>query len=173
MAGKTCVAAYQPKGAASYAASKINLANPGTYNAYEGAAPSWNSATGWTFSWNEYLANGLSVSNGYTLLVRADFSMNNYYMNGPDSFRVSATSSGVKAVASNYIEVTCSRPILFGIGGNNLYADGAVVSSGLNGTGISGQFTMGHYNNLQAVAIYSDTLSAAEVATVSAAMAAL
>ena len=26
----SCIAAYQPKGAASYAASKVNLANPGT-----------------------------------------------------------------------------------------------------------------------------------------------
>ena len=48
--GKTCVAAYQPKGAASYAASKINLANPGTYNATEGVAPAWAAGTGWTFN---------------------------------------------------------------------------------------------------------------------------
>ncbi len=33
---ENCIAAYQPKGAASYAASKVNLANPGTYDAYEG-----------------------------------------------------------------------------------------------------------------------------------------
>ena len=32
--------AYQPKGAASLAASYFNLANPGTYNAAPGTAPS-------------------------------------------------------------------------------------------------------------------------------------
>jgi len=45
-----CLAAYQPKGAASYAASKVNLANPGTYNLSDGAAyPTWDAVNGWTF----------------------------------------------------------------------------------------------------------------------------
>jgi len=43
-----CKVAYQPKGAASYAASKVNLANPGNYDAAEGTAPSWATGTGWT-----------------------------------------------------------------------------------------------------------------------------
>lgn len=46
----SCVAAYQPKGAADYAASKVNLANPGTYNATDINAPDWATATGWYFS---------------------------------------------------------------------------------------------------------------------------
>src|SRR4030042_426783 len=46
-----CIAAYQPKGADSYAASKVNIANPGTYNLSDGAAfPTWAAATGWTFA---------------------------------------------------------------------------------------------------------------------------
>jgi len=44
-----CIAAYQPIGAADYATSKVNLANPGTYDAYEGTAPDWSAVTGWTF----------------------------------------------------------------------------------------------------------------------------
>lgn len=43
----TCVAAYQPKGAISYEDSKINLANPGTYNAYGGVNFGWNDHDGW------------------------------------------------------------------------------------------------------------------------------
>ena len=39
VAGRTCVVAYQPKGAATYAASLVNLANPGTYDAVEVDAP--------------------------------------------------------------------------------------------------------------------------------------
>ena len=39
VAGKTCVAAYEPLGAASLAASYVNLANPGTYDATPGTTP--------------------------------------------------------------------------------------------------------------------------------------
>jgi len=44
-----CIAAYQPKGAADYATSKVNLANSGTYDAYEGTAPDWDAVNGWDF----------------------------------------------------------------------------------------------------------------------------
>ena len=50
IAAADCIVAYQPKGAASYAASKVNLANPGTYNATDINAPDWATATGWYFS---------------------------------------------------------------------------------------------------------------------------
>jgi hypothetical protein len=60
-----CVAAYQPKGAADYADSKINLANPGTYNVTDGTAyPTWNTATGWTFNGStQYLDSGITPEN--------------------------------------------------------------------------------------------------------------
>lgn len=54
-----CIAAYQPKGAASYAASKINLANPGTYNATEGVAPAWAALTGWAGNGLAWLNTGI------------------------------------------------------------------------------------------------------------------
>jgi hypothetical protein len=44
-----CVAAYQAKGAADYATSKVNLANPGTHDLTDGVAPAFSDATGWTF----------------------------------------------------------------------------------------------------------------------------
>lgn len=44
-----CLAAYQPKGAASYAVSKVNLASPGTRNLSDGATPpNWDATNGWT-----------------------------------------------------------------------------------------------------------------------------
>ena len=47
--GLTVWGAYQAKGAASYAASLVNLSNPGTYNLTEtNGAVSWSSA-GWAF----------------------------------------------------------------------------------------------------------------------------
>lgn len=45
----SCVAAYQPKGAASYAASLVNLTGNSTYDATEVVAPTWASASGWEF----------------------------------------------------------------------------------------------------------------------------
>jgi hypothetical protein len=63
--GIAATVAYQAKGAASYSASKSNLANPGTYDAVEGDAPSWSSASGWTFNGSSnYLLIGNSF--GYT-----------------------------------------------------------------------------------------------------------
>jgi len=44
------VAAYQPKGAASLAASYVNLANPGTYDAAAGPTPATLAANGWSFA---------------------------------------------------------------------------------------------------------------------------
>jgi hypothetical protein len=44
-----CILALQPRGAASLANSYINLANPGTYDAAPGVAPTLD-ATGWTFN---------------------------------------------------------------------------------------------------------------------------
>ena len=44
-------AAWQPKGAASYASSKVNIVNPGTYDLVDGAAfPTWDAVNGWTFA---------------------------------------------------------------------------------------------------------------------------
>jgi hypothetical protein len=66
-----CIAAYQPVGASDYAASKVNLANPGTYDATEGTAPTWDNVNGWkqTISY-QYLKTGIMATNGYSLIVR-------------------------------------------------------------------------------------------------------
>lgn len=68
------VAVYRAKGATSYAASKINLVNPGTYDATNGAAfPTWATATGWTFNAAlvQYLETGIIHANcNYSLFVQ-------------------------------------------------------------------------------------------------------
>ena len=53
---------YQPKGAASLAASYINVVSPGTYDAAPGTAPSFATATGWTFA----AASLQYLTTGYT-----------------------------------------------------------------------------------------------------------
>ena len=76
IAAANCVAAYQPKGAASYEASKVNLNSPGTYDAVDGTAyPTWNATNGWMFnqSFLQYLTTGLIpivTSYNWSLMVR-------------------------------------------------------------------------------------------------------
>jgi len=54
--GAIPVFAFQPRGAFDYAISKINLVNPGTYDATDGANyPTWATDTGWYFATNKYL----------------------------------------------------------------------------------------------------------------------
>jgi len=65
----SCIAAYQPKGAASYAASLTDLSG-NSNDAYEGTTPSWNTATGWTSSNDAYLKTGISPDDGYSAIVR-------------------------------------------------------------------------------------------------------
>lgn len=77
-----CIAAYQPKGAASYAASKVNLANPGTYDATEGLAPDWDTTNGWDFighTTSRRLWTGITPENDQTwsMIIRFDDSLVN------------------------------------------------------------------------------------------------
>lgn len=94
-----CVAVYQPKGAASYAASKVNLVTPGTYDLSDGAAfPTWAFATGWTFNGaTQYLTvasalvsavplslvcrfNAVGVALGYALITICDFDSLHWFL---------------------------------------------------------------------------------------------
>lgn len=68
------VAAYEPLGAPDLASSYVNRANPGTYDAAPGVAPTFDAGTGWSFNGTtQYLTTGLvpDVSGqDWTLLVR-------------------------------------------------------------------------------------------------------
>jgi hypothetical protein len=71
VAGQTCVAAYQPIGAASLAASYVNLANPGVNNAAPGVAPTL-AAGGWSFATasSQYLNTLLLPDVGWSMVIR-------------------------------------------------------------------------------------------------------
>jgi len=58
IAAANCIAAYQPKGAASYAASLMDLSVTGN-DAYEGIAPTWDATNGWTFNGTYFLKTGI------------------------------------------------------------------------------------------------------------------
>ncbi len=194
VAGVTCVAAYQPKGAASLAASYINLANPGTYDAAPGVAPTWATATGWTFNGaTQYLLTGITPVNDQTWSMIAQVSNVTQTLFRPiagtvvllptRSFQLQAyrTSPGVLYGSGSYQivapNISAGNLCVAGTQGyRNGVANGAVINAV---AGTLAAITIGMTNieyyggNILALAIYSGTLSAPQVAAVSAAMAAL
>ena len=67
----SCILAYQAKGVASLAASKVDLSGNG-YNIDGGSDPSWNTSTGWEFNGSSHflLASGVPIYNGdFTLAI--------------------------------------------------------------------------------------------------------
>lgn len=68
IAGVTCIVAYQAIGAPSQALSYTNVANPGTYDAFAGSAPSWDAGVGWTFD-DTYLRTGLTPSSTSSMII--------------------------------------------------------------------------------------------------------
>jgi len=194
VSGQTCIAAYAPKGAANLAASYVNLANPGTYDAAPGTAPSFAAATGWTFVRTslQYLTTGITPANGYSIIAR--------FSNG------SVISGQVGQLAGCYSGNETSRlgimplyyfdgiPRMYYQHGGLFYTDGIMTSgvmaaagSGcyMNGTSVGTNSTsfstaasktvyIGAQNggpsptdyfsgDIQALAIYSTTLSASDV----------
>jgi len=203
VSGKTCVGAWQAKGAASQAASYTNLANPGTYNLTEGVAPTWDSTNGWIFNGTtQYLATGYAIGTSAIHTLIARFSGGDITTAG-----VSRVVSGSRLAGENrfyvaHYDSSQTGPIWGGGGylvtGAGGYANGVMCIAARDGyyngsyigttnnpyaggdnnldIWIGGVHTVGtgpYKGNIQAVAIYSDTLTAGQVATLSAAMAAL
>lgn len=197
--GETCVAAYQAKGAASLAASYVNLANPGTYDAAPGTAPTFDTATGWTFNGTtQYLTTGISPASNMSVAIRfssAVVSVGNKCIMGARG--VMGGGSGLifwivgSPITERYYDngsrVTVSGAVagaVLCIAGTKGYRDGIENATGLAGTATGPSMYIGATNNngtasfytnaqIQAAVIYSTTLDAAQVAQVSAAMAAL
>jgi hypothetical protein len=197
------VAVYQPKGAASYAASLVNLANPGTYNAVEGTAPTWDAGTGWTFdgSTQHLLISALvfPTTQTWTWLVRyQDWGTGTYngvwgfYFGSDGTREIGLNRAGVATETrfSNHGNYTHSQVAsgVVGAAGGTAYVNGASVRSITDKSGyppLGGDAPigarryadgriLGHSNvKVYAFAIYNNTLDATKVAAVSAAMAAL
>ena len=205
VAGKTCVAAYQPKGAASYAASKVNLANPGTYDATDGVAyPTWAAATGWTFNGtNQFLATGgiTHVSGAWSHIIRIANPVNTggdvYFYGGWEvpTENESRISCGIRWGTTRWLSiwgngastfVSADFPAVVGQANARLYingtdkgAAGGTISKTMDqlylvgARGFGSSASLFYAGDILAFAVYSQPLTAAEMATVSAAMAAL
>jgi hypothetical protein len=168
----------------------------GTYNAAPGTAPSFASATGWTFvaASSQYLTTGIIPASGWSMIVRYS----------------GATGSGTVIVGSrvtgnetrfrfqwndgtgvNYGSggsVTVAPPLAAGVlgvagqqGYRNGTADGGAISA-WSGTGVAvyigaqnldGAAQLFASVSIQALAIYNTTLTASQILAVSNAMAAL
>lgn len=195
VAGQTCVAAYQPIGAPSLAASYVNLANPGTYDAAEHIArPGFSAEIGWIFTeaaqildsgiqpgnnqlWSAIIRFTDSVAQspiGFSGTGESAFGINtntngrHYYLNGLAANVSGAVLNGVMCVAGR-------QGFLDGI------IDGGLISANtpnfLYTIALGGRFWNGDRDGgnvkIQAVAIYSTTLSASDVAALTARMQAL
>lgn len=195
-----CIAAYQPKGAASYAASKVNLANPGTYNVTPGSDPSWSAANGWEFSGTQWLDTGITPAGdqSWTCIVRFSSASGD---ERPLLCTVQDTDSHHYEIAANWSNAGVfvaysgkqrySSPALssgvLALAGRQCYLDGSTYMAKLDSATVSIATTI-HIadsyrrvampinfgdRNIQAVAVYNKTLSAIQIVTLTAAMNAL
>lgn len=197
-----CVAAYQAKGVTDYATSKVNLANPGTYNLTEGVSyPSWDTDDGWKRTdTDQYLKTGVIAVNGMALIARcSDVTYSNrnhcaggsiaygkgislmplsshphrsYWYGGVVWISGGAIASGVMAVTPNVNDLSQAQGYLNG----TLDATISIDSENFGGDEIcitNNAVDRSGTLNVQAAAIYSVPLTAGQVAALTAAMAAL
>lgn len=193
------VVAYQAVGALSLTDSLVNRANPGTFDAQVGNAPSFATATGWTFDGaTNYLETPVQPPNDQTWSMIVRFSGvtdnqnrviaslgqpggaprwfglrasldNRTYFNGGSLLKPVSTSNGIMAVA--------------GTSGyfNGVLEGGTVPSSpgsfdaltvfiGAQHDGIVNSATVHFKGQIQALAIYNSPLTSTQVAAITNAM---
>ena len=199
ISASACVAAYQPKGSTSLAASYTNLANPGTYDAAPGVAPTFATTTGWTFNGTtQYLTTNIPRQTyDSTLIVAFNSITNNGYVAGVANTPASGNSfalaprrslAGVWYIYGSASIIEVAPSLTAGVlcqAGNIGYRNGVAEATFALAVGVydapylGGQRTSGTSlfapiaGNITAAAIYNTTLSAAQVAAVSSAMGAL
>jgi len=188
------VAAYQPKGAVSLEASYVNLANPGTNDATVGVAPTLND--GWVFDGLTQYLIGPTPTNGgafaryempsarWVIVFGSDYGSND------NRFSVYPATGGTSAVSFRKgVTTTYGSPTLAGVigmNGNNGVLNGAVVTAALGSITAAGACYIGAVNlsgvaddfflgNISAITFLSESavLTSAQIAALSAAMAAL
>lgn len=191
-----CVwAAYQPKGAASLAASYLDLSGNGN-NAGVGVAPTWDAVNGWIFNGStQYLTTTFlpetdqsqSVMIAYTNAASGYNFMFGGAGAGARLFRASRRATD--SIFSNGGQVIAgagNAAGTLGVAGNQGYQDGVAVGGAIEAWGAGGAFVcyIGCLNNLgvaslfqacriQALAIYNCVLTGTQMAALHAAMAAL
>lgn len=188
------IAVYQPKGAASLAASYVNLVNPGTYDAAPGVAPGWSAATGWSFDGStQYLKTSVIPEADWTTIIRfAGFADDGVLIGCRDwaagqRYYIEVASWGGRFFngATTTLWDNAYTVAVKALAGRTAYTNGSAVGTSPDTDAAPDyQLYIGARNNkdstdeaagaqVLAVAVYASTLSAAQVASISAAMAAL
>ena len=193
-----CIAAYQPKGATSYAASKINLANPGTYDATEGNVLNWSAANGWSqANSSDGLDTGIVAGEFYTIIARlANY---DYTATGNYAWLLGASLYNcgwfcMLLHSGNYLHYYYGKwsehysyakttgigtDFVVALAANNAYYNGSLEQAMTDGTWASTTTTLKIFGNLYvsgywvAGAIYNTVLNANQVSSLTTAMNAL
>ncbi len=138
-----CIAAYEPMDAADLATSYINKANPGTYNAAPGTAPTFAAGIGWTGNASSmYLTTGITPnSNNWSVIVRFSYPgasntavLGSFGTGGKPFFDIWPRYTDNKAYIGNgdteaAITDTGSGAVVWAIAGRYAYRNGTQVST--------------------------------------------
>lgn len=196
-----CKLAYQAKGAANYAASKVNLANPGTYNLLDtGGAVSWDATNGWMFSGSNYLNTQFVLDKPYVFAWRyKDYGTALWWTGQFGTYNAAGntTIAGITPVNTwsafanttygSQFTYTRQSASTFIMNVDNIYDNGILIKTlssktdpaehkscyigGFNKN--DGAVFRGTDFDMLAFAIYDSTLSAAQITALNAAMNAL
>lgn len=182
-----CIAAYQPKGAESYAASKLDHTGNGNYATEDGAGPiNWSALNGWADKPDAWLGIVIGLS-GYSIVVRSYTTISSYYSvvadaNYPDS-PMWGISQAWRDYAGNVFFGAYKNAGVSGVGdhvlalaGTNGYVDGVLrVSNAANSRGnkIRAFTDRNSGVSIYSYAVYNVTITPAQVSALTDAMNAL
>jgi hypothetical protein len=182
-----CIATYQPKGAVSQALSYKNIAHPGTHDAGVGVAPIWNVVTGWTGDGaTTYLTTDIMPTDGTWSFICSYSGATAGTLFGSSqaqNLAIYPVQTGVwyRYGTSALVGANLASGVL-GMAGIHDYRNGSSDGDRASSTADSVPFYLLARNassklffagNLLSFACYNITLSPAQMAAVSAAMAAL
>jgi hypothetical protein len=195
----SCVAAYQPKGAASYAASLANLTGNSDYDATELVSTvDWDASDGWKGDGTNCLNTNLIANPSgetWSFIVRASnlsYSAANaifgrYYTTSNRLGLVSLTTS-LRAENGGITYLDTSKPAsgVFALSNVKYYKDGSYVADASGSTpkntsylyilarcGAANAIELISTAYVQALAVYNTYISADEISALATAMAAL
>lgn len=194
---------FQPKGAADFASSLINLNDPGTNDAIDSGGnttPTWDINNGWTGEStpnNRYLRSNFTPPNDQSMSMLVRFTNggdsgyficgSKYVGQGESDYGLSIGEYTVTYYNNGIWSITdVSKEGVYGFAGNKLYKNGiqqpseilignGITTSKINplGKNTNDVVYAGYPNSIQAEVWYNKILTPEQMATVSSAMAAL
>jgi hypothetical protein len=195
VAPENCIAAYRPKGAFDASNALTNIANPGVYDCVNnGAGVSWTMANGWSFS-GGIMKPGIIGSNAQSIIIRFSNGTTTTYMVGMSDTNARVNICPRYSDARAYFQAGGAYDVaasalgtaeILAVTPSKGYRNGSPLGS--LASPLSGSSTreiwIGNLNvggsegtnvwrgRIAALAIYDTTLTDAQVAAISTAMAA-